>query len=29
LTELHWRIEAAFNGLKDFWRIATRYDRLR
>ena len=25
---LRWRIEAAFNRLKDFRRIATRYDRL-
>ena len=28
LYELRWRIEAAFNRLKDFRRIATRYDRL-
>jgi transposase len=28
LYKLHWRIEAAFNRLKDFRRIATRYDRL-
>ena len=26
--KLRWRIEAAFNRLKDFRRIATRYDRL-
>jgi len=25
---LRWRIEAAFNRLKDFRRIATRYDKL-
>jgi transposase len=28
LYKLRWRIESAFNGLKDFRRIATRYDRL-
>jgi putative transposase len=28
LCELRWRIEGAFNRLKDFRRIATRYDRL-
>jgi transposase len=28
LDKLRWRIEAAFNRLKDFRRIATRYDRL-
>ena len=28
LYKLRWRIEAAFNRLKDFRRIATRYDRL-
>jgi transposase len=28
LCKLRWRIEAAFNRLKDFRRIATRYDRL-
>jgi transposase len=28
LYRLRWRIEAAFNRLKDFRRIATRYDRL-
>ena len=28
LYKLRWRIEAAFNGLKDFGRIATRYDKL-
>ena len=28
LYKLRWRIEAAFNRLKDFGRIATRYDRL-
>jgi len=28
LYKLHWRIENAFNRLKDFRRIATRYDRL-
>ena len=27
LYKLRWRIEAAFNRLKDFRRIATRYDR--
>jgi Transposase DDE domain len=27
-TKLRWRIECAFNRLKDFRRIATRYDRL-
>jgi transposase len=26
--QLRWRIESAFNRLKDFRRIATRYDRL-
>jgi transposase len=26
--KLRWRIEAAFNRLKDFRRIATRYDKL-
>jgi transposase len=26
LYKLRWRIEAAFNRLKDFRRIATRYD---
>ena len=26
--KLRWRIENAFNRLKDFRRIATRYDRL-
>ena len=26
-NKLRWRIEAAFNRLKDFRRIATRYDR--
>jgi transposase len=26
--KLRWRIESAFNRLKDFRRIATRYDRL-
>ena len=28
LYRLRWRIEAAFNRLKDFRRVATRYDRL-
>jgi len=28
LYKLRWRIEGAFNKLKDFRRIATRYDRL-
>ena len=28
LYKLRWRIEVAFNRLKDFRRIATRYDRL-
>jgi transposase len=28
LYKLRWRIETAFNRLKDFRRIATRYDRL-
>jgi transposase len=28
LWQLHWLIESAFNRLKDFRRIATRYDRL-
>ena len=28
LYRLRWRIESAFNRLKDFSRIATRYDRL-
>ena len=28
LYRLRWRIEAAFNRLKDFRRIATRYDKL-
>jgi transposase len=28
LYKLRWRIERAFNRLKDFRRIATRYDRL-
>ena len=28
LYKLHWRIEGAFNRLKDFRRIATRYDKL-
>ena len=28
LHKLRWRIEAAFNRLKDFRRIATRYDKL-
>ena len=28
LYKLRWRIECAFNRLKDFRRIATRYDRL-
>jgi putative transposase len=28
LYKLRWRIEAAFHRLKDFRRIATRYDRL-
>src|SRR6478752_6169760 len=28
LYKLRWRIEAAFNRLKDFRRVATRYDRL-
>ena len=27
LYKLRWRIEAAFNRLKDFRRIATRYDK--
>jgi transposase len=26
--KLRWRIESAFNRLKDFRRIATRYDKL-
>lgn len=26
--KLRWRVEAAFNRLKDFRRIATRYDKL-
>jgi transposase len=29
LYKLRWRIESAFNRLKDFRRIATRYDKLR
>ena len=29
LYKLRWRIESAFNRLKGFRRIATRYDRLR
>jgi transposase len=28
IYKLRWRIEAAFNRLKDFRRIATRYDKL-
>jgi transposase len=28
LYKLRWRIEAAFNRLKDFRRVATRYDKL-
>ena len=28
LYKLRWRIEVAFNRLKDFRRIATRYDKL-
>jgi transposase len=28
LYKLLWRIESAFNRLKDFRRIATRYDKL-
>jgi transposase len=28
IYKLGWRIESAFNRLKDFRRIATRYDRL-
>ena len=28
LYKLRWRIETAFNRLKDFRRIATRYDKL-
>ena len=28
IYKLPWRIETAFNRLKDFRRIATRYDRL-
>ena len=28
IYKLRWRIESAFNRLKDFRRIATRYDRL-
>jgi transposase len=28
LYKLRWKIEAAFNRLKDYRRIATRYDRL-
>jgi len=28
IYKLRWRIETAFNRLKDFRRIATRYDRL-
>ena len=28
LYKLRWRIENAFNRLKDFTRIATRYDKL-
>ena len=28
LYKLRWRVETAFNRLKDFRRIATRYDRL-
>jgi transposase len=28
LYKVRWRIEAAFNRLKDFRRISTRYDRL-
>ncbi|HJP68683.1 MAG TPA: transposase [Sphingomicrobium sp.] len=28
LYRLRWRIENAFNSLKDFRRIATRYDKL-
>jgi transposase len=28
LYKLRWRIESAFNRLKDFRRIATRYDKL-
>ena len=25
--KLRWRIESDFNGLRDFWRIATRFNR--
>jgi transposase len=28
IYKLRWRIESAYNRLKDFRRIATRYDRL-
>ncbi len=28
LYKMRWRIESAFNRLKDFRRIATRYDKL-
>ncbi len=28
IYKLRWRIEAAFNRIKDFRRVATRYDRL-
>jgi transposase len=28
LYKLRWRIESAFNRLKDYRRVATRYDRL-
>jgi transposase len=28
IYKLRWRVESAFNRLKDFRRIATRYDRL-
>ena len=28
LYKLRWRIESAFNRLKDFRRVATRYDKL-
>ena len=28
LYKLRWRIEAAFNRIKDFRRVATRYDKL-
>lgn len=28
LYKLRWRIESAFNRMKDFRRIATRYDKL-